>query len=718
MSFKEIPIEIRYRSNDSNFTTDFLIPVLMETVLYKRAVGFFSTSALIDLSVGLFDLAKRGGKVQLVCSPELSEDDIEAIDMGYRKRDEVITNSLISAITNPVTEFEEERLNLIANMIANGTLDIKLAFMTEFTGSNLYHEKIAIFIDAEGNRVSHTGSMNESHGGMVDNFESIYTFCSFGDGSQQKAVYASEKDFDMLWANTTNKLEVIEFPQIVKEKLLKFKRDTVDFSTDQRQFNVAEYLKSKRQYSIPQGIKFRKYQDDAVKAWFEQGCRGVFSMCTGSGKTWTALRCMVNLAQIYNDHLATIILCPYIHLVSQWEEDAVNWGPDPIIAHSKSPQKDWAKALKRAFKRFRKEGKPFVCITVNDSFASEKVQALIRTISPDENFLIIGDEAHNLGSKRLSKLLPENIKNRIGLSATIERHMDHTGTKALFDYFGEEVINFELKDAIEQGALVHYDYHPIPVYLTAEELDRYQEITKQLRRYIVIENNVPKISESGKLLLFRRNRILAGAKNKVALLMDMIEPYKDDKYILVYCGAAMTSDDESDVEERQIDLITSKLRNELKMSVQRFTAEENLAERVNIKKYFATGQYQAITAIKCLDEGVNIPGIKTAFILSSSRNPKEFIQRRGRLLRKAEGKEKAVIYDFVTLPRPLDDVVRGDYESDKSIIIGELARISEFGELSDNYIEAELMKDKIMDAYDVQIDIEAELEKLEENYAE
>lgn len=718
MSFTDLKIKVRYRSNEDNFVADFLVPVLKETVVYKRAVGFFSTSALIDLSVGLFDLARRGGKVQLVCSPELSEEDIDAIETGYKKRDEVIERALISSVVDPVTEFDKERLNLIATMIANNTLDIKIAFMKNFTGTNQYHEKIAVFIDAEGNRLSHTGSLNESNNAFEDNFESIYTFCSFKDKSQLDAALTAETDFDLLWENTTNKLEVISFPQIVKEKLLSFKRDSIDYTTDRRQFNLDEILKKKQAYKIPSGVELRKYQDDAIAAWFEQDCKGIFSMCTGAGKTWTALACMVKLARIKNDHLATIILCPYIHLVSQWEEDVVSWGPSPIIAHSKSPQSDWEKSLKRAFKRFKKEGKPFICITTNDSFASPKIQDLIKTISSEDDFLIICDEAHNLGSARLSTLLPENIKNRIGLSATIKRHMDNTGTRALFNYFGDECIVYGLADAIDQGALVHYDYHPIKVYLTAEEFDEYQNITRQLRRYIVLDNGVPKISDSGKLLLFKRNRILAGARNKVSLLMEKIEPYKNDQFILVYCGAAMTSDDNSDAEERQIDLITRKLQNDLKMSVQRFTADEGLAERVNIKQYFATGQYQAITAIRCLDEGVNVPGIRTAFILSSSRNPKEFIQRRGRLLRKSPGKEKAVIYDFVTLPRPLENVVNGDYEADRSIIIGELARISEFGELADNYIEAELMKDEIMDAYGVYVDIEAELEKLEENYAE
>ena len=718
MSFKDLDVKVRYRSDDSDFVTDFLVPVLMQATTYKRSVGYFSTSALVELSVGLFDLAKRGGKVKLVCSPKLNKEDIDAINAGYKKKEEVITNTLMSALIDPIDEFEEERLNLVANMIANGTLDVKVAFMEKFTGNNLYHEKIAVFEDAEGNKISHTGSLNESSNALNDNFESIYTFCSFKDASQQAGVMAADSDFDNLWSNNTKKIKVIDFPQIVVEKLLEFKRSTIDYSTDEKQFYLAEFLKRKSCFRISDGVSFRDYQNDGVSQWFEQECKGTFSMCTGSGKTWTALKAMVDLAHNNNDNLAVLILCPLIHLVGQWEEDVVNFGPEPIIAHSKSPQKDWYKLLKRAFKRFRKERKPFVCIITIDTFASEKVQELINTIAPDEKFLIIADEAHNLGTKRYIRLLPENITNRIGLSATIRRHMDNTGTLALFDYFGDECINFGLEDAIKQGVLVHYDYIPIPVYLTDEELDRYQSISKQLRRFITIENNVPKISEAGKLLLFKRNRILAGASNKVSLLMDKIEPYKDDNNILVYCGAAMTLDEDSGVQDRQIDLITRKLRNDLKMSVRRFTAEENLRERVNIKKYFATGQYQAITAIKCLDEGVNIPGIRTAFILSSSRNPKEFIQRRGRLLRKAEGKDKAVIYDFITLPRPLGNVVRGDYETDKSIIIGELARISEFGGLADNHAVSELLMDEIMDAYDVYIDIDAELEELEENYAE
>jgi superfamily II DNA or RNA helicase len=193
---------------------------------------------------------------------------------------------------------------------------------------------------------------------------------------------------------------------------------------------------------------------------------------------------------------------------------------------------------------------------------------------------------------------------------------------------------------------------------------------------------------------------------------------KNDNNILIYCGATSVEDEDTGEELRQIDLVTSKLSTEYGMSVKRFTAEEDLVERQNIKKYFSQGMYQAITAIKCLDEGVNIPGIKTAFILSSSRNPKEFIQRRGRLLRKCEGKDKAVIYDFVTLPRDLDNVRYGDFESDKTIVVGELARVNEFGKIADNSEKADSLINRVMESYDTYFDIEEEMKIMEDYYGE
>lgn len=718
MSFRDLDIKIRYRSNEHDFPRDFFIPVLKETVVYKRSVGYFSTSSLIDLSTGLFAMAEHGGKVQLICSPKLSSEDIQAIDLGYKTREEVIIGALEVSLTSPLNFFEEERLNLIANMVASGMLEMRLAFMSTDTGINIYHEKIAIYIDSDGNRISFTGSMNESSNGFDENFESIYTFCSWKDQSQIDAVAEAERDFDNNWIDNTKKLKVVPFPDIIIDKLLNFRKSTVDYTTDEREYGYRSYIKKNAKFHMPDYVKMRGYQDTANDQWFKQHCKGIYSMCTGAGKTFTALAAMVRLAEQLNDKLAVFIVCPYIHLVSQWEEDVIEWAPIPIIAHSKSTTPRWEDRLKQACRRFRKEGAPFVCITTNDTFSGPKVQPYVTKFTEDDNILFIVDEAHNFGSETLSSIMPEQFKYRIALSATIERHMDRAGTARLFRFFGDEVINYGLEDAIRDKALVPYDYFPIPVYLQNDELNTYQQLTRELKKYLIQKNGKLRVSEAGKFIVYQRTRLLAGARGKVALLMELMGDYRDKKNILVYCGATMAEDEDSGEESRQIDLVTQKLRSEYGMSVQRFTAEEDLKERQNIKEYFQDGLYQVITAIKCLDEGVNIPGIQTAFILSSSRNPKEFIQRRGRLLRRSEGKNKAVIYDFVTLPRDLDDVLPTNYNEDKSIILGELARINEFGKLASNREKAAELMTHIMDSYGVYIDIEEETKKAEDYYGD
>lgn len=471
-------------------------------------------------------------------------------------------------------------------------------------------------------------------------------------------------------------------------------------------------------FHVPDCVELRKYQIDAMEAWLKHGCSGIFAMATGAGKSYTALACADKLAQRYGQRLALFIVCPYIHLVGQWEEDVVDWAPAPVIAHSKSPDKNWRESLIKAYKRFRNYGIPFVCITTNDTFAGSDIQSVVKRFAPEQNVMLVIDEAHNFGSKRLSECLPLNISGRLALSATIERHMDKAGTQKLYEYFGEVCADFSLKDAIENDVLVKYDYHPIPVYLNEDELEEYKALTKQLARYLVSEDGKTVISEAGRQILFRRSRLLAGASAKIPKLLSLLKDYKSSGNILVYCGAASVEDEDTGDIVRMIDKTTGLIESRLGMRAHRFTAEEGLEERRLIKKYFQEGIYQVLTAIKCLDEGVNIPGIETAFIMASSRNPKEFIQRRGRLLRKSPGKEKAVIYDFVTLPRRLEDALPSDYESDRAVIIGELARIQEFGSLSDNPLEAEKIKMAIMNAYQAFIDINEEVLKMEEQYGD
>lgn len=717
MSFKDLTVELRYRSNEHNIPKDFLCPVLEQTVMYKRAAGYFSTTALVSLSRGLYSMASHNDcHIQLICSPRLSEEDILAIQHGYDLR-EAINKSLLLEMQKPVRIYEEERLNLIATLIAEGKLDIKLAYMEDDNGINVYHEKIAVFVDQDRNRIAYSGSMNESENGMEENFESFFTFCSWKDGAQQTRL--AEQDFDQMWEDNTSKIRVIPFPEAVVNKLLAYKKDKLEPNMDSLQYAYEEEKEKLHPsvFNVPSFVSLREYQTQAVLEWKKQEYHGIFSMCTGSGKTFTGLAAMCMLGKMKQDALAVFIICPYIHLVSQWEEELWDWNFMPIVCHSQAQDKRWYDKLLRRYRRFKNEGVPFICIMTVDTFCGDQIQSIISNMTSDMNVLLMADECHNLGAESVSRLLPEKIRYRIGMSATVQRHMDKKGTQRLLDYFGKECIEYTLEDGIRDGVLSHYEYHPVPVFLEEDELLSYIELTNRLKKFIIIEDGKTKISEAGKQILFKRSRILAGARQKADVLLELMKQYENDDSILVYCGATTVWDDENGA-GKQVDIITGRLKKELGMSVRRFTSQENLEERQEIKRYFKTGQYQVITAIRCLDEGVNIPGIKTAFILASSRNPKEFIQRRGRLLRKSDNKEKAVIYDFVTLPRQLEDILPMNFESDRSIIIGELFRMQEFAGLSDNPYEAEKLMTDIMFAYGTYFDVKEEVEQMEEYYGE
>ena len=336
------------------------------------------------------------------------------------------------------------------------------------------------------------------------------------------------------------------------------------------------------------------------------------------------------------------------------------------------------------------------------------------------------DEAHNFGAQKIRKLLDNRFTYRLALSATMDRHRDEEGTAALYRFFGKKCIDYTLEQAIRDGNLTPYKYYPVVVYLSDDELEKYAEISSEMAKHIIQgRNGIVKLDSYGEMLAIKRSRVVAGAIAKISELRKQIEPYKDQNNILVYCGATNILDENADNSEvdgsdiKQIDAVTHLLGNKLGMRVARFTSRENIEERATIKEKFQdNGKLQAIVAIKCLDEGVNIPGIKTAFILASTTNPKEYIQRRGRVLRKAPGKRFAEIYDFVTLPRPLDEVPGLTVEQasrDVSLVKNECARMQEFAAQALNSMDAQSLIWSIQEVYHIDtiedVGVEAEFAK-------
>ena len=410
--------------------------------------------------------------------------------------------------------------------------------------------------------------------------------------------------------------------------------------------------------------------------------------------------------------LAVIIVCPYQHLVEQWVEDIVKFNIKPIVGYSSSPQKDWKKRLARAVRdqKLRRDKSFFCFVCTNATFASTALQDEISKIQ--SSVLLVVDEAHNFGARSYARLLDDRFTYRLALSATLDRHRDDEGTAILYDFFGKKCIEYSLEKAIEEDKLTKYKYYPILVYLTEDELQQYEQKSYEMSKCLIKgKDGKYKLNKRGEILAMERARIVAGASQKLDALREQIEPYSKDNNILVYCGATNVIDEKADSsvtdedDIRQIEAVTRILGNEFGMEVAKFTSEENVETRAMIKEQFQKGdRLQAIVAIKCLDEGVNIPGIRTAFILASTTNPKEYIQRRGRVLRKADNKPYAEIYDFVTLPRELDSVsalTTEQAQRDLSLVKNELTRIKEFGRLSMNSMVANDLIWDIQEAYHI-----------------
>ncbi|HOQ38530.1 MAG TPA: DEAD/DEAH box helicase family protein [Acetivibrio sp.] len=725
MSFTKLTIKSEYRSLSDNIVKDFYLPVLDQSILYKRAVGFFSSTALVEISKGISGLIKNGGMIQLIASPHLSDEDIEAINKGYELRNNVIERALLNAISEPQNYYEEERLNILANLIAQEKLEIKIAFTKVNNGIGIYHEKLGLVYDKEGNIICFTGSINESSMAFLNNYEVFDVYCSWQSEFERNKVIEKEDAFGRLWGNEEENVFVAEFPQVALDKLKSYKKGTVNLNIDQEELddflgdkfrdkNVSYSVQSIKVPALPASLKLHQYQQNAIENWQINGFRGIFDMATGTGKTYTGLAAIVKLSEYLQHKFAVIIVCPYQHLVEQWVEDIIKFNINPIIGYSGSSQKDWKNCLENAIRdqKLKVKGREFFCfICTNATFSSDFVQTCISKIKGDA--LLVIDEAHNFGSSRLSTMLSNSFNYRLALSATLERYRDEEGTAKLLNYFGKKCIEYTLERAIEEKKLTPYKYYPVIVNLNERELEVYSYLSQEISKCVIQDKNGKKrLSEKGERLALKRARLVAAAEGKISKLKEVILPYLNQSHILVYCGAASILSDNDDFlminedEIRQIDAVTHLLGNELNMKVSQFTSKEGIEEREILKREFAKGEnLQALIAIKCLDEGVNIPNIKAAFILASTTNPKEYIQRRGRVLRLAPGKEYAEIYDFITVPRPLDEVSSltvAEINKDLSLIRNELNRAEEFARLAMNAMQADVIIQEIKEVYGLQ----------------
>ncbi|MBE9046926.1 DNA phosphorothioation system restriction enzyme [Pleurocapsales cyanobacterium LEGE 10410] len=428
--------------------------------------------------------------------------------------------------------------------------------------------------------------------------------------------------------------------------------------------------------TFPDDLSLRKYQHLAVANWLENKGRGTLKMATGSGQTIIALAIATELYQQIGLQVL-LIVCPYRHLVNQWSRECQKFNLKPVVAMTRVD--NWQGELSNQLYNLSSNPQSFLTIiATNSTLIGEGFQSQLKYFPAKT--LIVGDEAHNLGSSRIESSLPRNIGLRLALSATPERQYDELGTEALFDYFGSIIQpEFTLADAIKQGALAHYLYYPVFVKLTASEALSYAKLTQRIGWSL---NKNPSFQDNDNLtsLLTRRSRLIATAANKLDCLQEIMASRLHTSYTLFYCGDGSLADD-----TRQIDAVTHLLGNKLGYRVNTYTTDTPLAERERLRRQFESGELQGLVAIRCLDEGIDIPAIKTAIILASSSNPRQFIQRRGRILRPHPDKNRATLFDTIVIPPSLD---RETWEIEKNLLRKELQRFLTFAELADNAEEA------------------------------
>jgi superfamily II DNA or RNA helicase len=631
MGLTELQLQYKYRSDFNTIHRDFYEKCLHASVRYDRAAGYFSSESLKMIAKGLEVFLYNGGHIRIVANPQLSDEDIDAIQKGYKAKEDVIEGSLIRALEANAKNIEQDTLNVLAWLIYNNQLEIKIAF----TNNNaLYHEKFGLFGDVGGNTVAFSGSANETVGGVKNNFEKIDVYLPEKD---QHRIEDMKDDFKRLWYNETNGLTIIDIPNLVREKLLEYKGE-----------------KPKRPI-FKEEIIPHSYQIEAIHSLKLNGWQGILEMATGTGKTITSLLAMSDYKK-ENGRTFVIIFAPFKHLVDQWKKECERFDVMfPTLCYESKAK--WLPELEVEVRNFNLGITDFhVVITTYDAAANNDFVAQISKLQ--EHVFLIADECHYLGSSQFRKVSFSNIKARLGLSATPDRWWDEEGTMFLRDFFKDTVYTYSLNEAIAANKLTSYTYEPHIIALTDNELDSYNKLTRRIINYF---NQNDRDEEQLSQLNRKRALILAKAWEKIPRLLSMLEEkgVENIYHTIVYCA------------ENQVNDLTVSL-SQLGLKVHKFDSTVPTKERQLILEAFAKEEIQVLVAIKCLDEGVDVPSTRCAYFLASTSNPREFIQRRGRILRKSPGKHLAEIHDFIVFPKDVDE------KTFEMIAKKELPRFAEF----------------------------------------
>jgi superfamily II DNA or RNA helicase len=718
-----------YRSDSENEPFQFYLDGLNNSNRLDLLLGYFSSAAIHVLSLGFATFLHRGGTLRMVINNILSEDDKRALSMAeqeefpYNK----IDLSNIKQIKNSLSVYNKHFFECLAWLINQKRIQIVIIRPKE--GKGISHFKAGLFSDGK-DYVGFSASCNFTAYGLIENLEQINAYLKWENSRSSLAINSIIRDFENFFFQNDEKVEYLSVKEIetviknefggkteqellVQEKeLLKKKERLFDNRKIRKTIEnlISQIEMISREPRFPYSSGPREYQIEAYNNWVNNNYQGIFAMATGTGKTITSLNCLLEESKGKNYN--AIILVPTITLVNQWEEEAKSFNFQEII--KVSSKENWEGRLATTLSTAKRIPKSFIVITTYASFVKDKFFKNLANFPKDT--ILIGDEAHNIGSKSiLARLSQIPFNKRIGLSATPKRIYDLEGSISMERFFNDSepyTYSFGMERAINDGILCKYFYHPHIVELTDEELAEYIEISKKLAKFFNKGSDSLEKNDIVEKLLLKRKRIIHKAENKlhktISILKGRFQKEGNLNYTFIYVPEGYTEQEleEEELEDESIKIINQYTREIGKIDksifVNQFTS--GMPDRDSILGQFKEGKIQVIASMKCLDEGVDIPRAEHAIFCSSTGNPRQFIQRRGRILRRHPDKTVATIHDLVVIP-PLESFNKSSdtFNLEKSLVSKELERVMYFASLSINPHETESVFEEVCENYELNI---------------
>ena len=629
MSLKDLQILSTYVPEEDPVNT-FYGPSLSRAKYYIRAAGYFRSTLLELIPEYLHSFVVNGGKIQLICSPDLTENDVQTIFESTNKRNQLI-NFEVDQLLNDLKTKNSDKI--FASLIKFDVLEIKFVFKKR----GIFHQKWGVLTDDLKDKVYFSGSVNETYAAWSNeiNSENLETRCSWKSEDDLEVILKKEKYFLDIWENKTPGISAESMSLEVKEKIElrgypqqeEFVKELANIDKIRSENNNINHNPSN---SISLLSKARKHQKEAIEYWKNNNFKAMFKHATGSGKTFTGILTLEEFFKYYN---LAIVMVPSLLLQKQWQEEIRTNLPNIKIILAGGGETQWVNLTST---HFSLTSYKFIVISILNTAIKDKFLEIFCNV---KNTFILVDEVHSIGAPSFTKILESFSSSnfRLGISATPERYDE--GFSKIEEYFGKTVESciYNIKDGIADGYLSEYQYYNNIVNLTEDELSKWQSLTRQI---ITLRNKKNKDFEDFKKienLIFLRSSIAQNAQNKIPQAVDIIRKnyvsIKQDRF-LVFCSGI-----------EQLDILGERLAEHNIEFLKYYSALEEDVKKETLKSFYNNGGI--ILSIKCLDEGVDIPKASKALILASSQNSRQFIQRRGRVLRISEGKLNADIFDIL-----------------------------------------------------------------------